>query len=951
MQRAIVALASESSHRPATVIVPTNAAATELRRTLENVLLLERGQTAVLLPDLVTREGFYAGLADRLPGPPPRLTTCEREVLLRLAARSTERAGRRPPFRVRPGLVVEILDFYDRLRRSHRTIDDFYRLVTGELSPVADTDRGAERLLEQAEFLAAAFAEFEKRTAESGRADEHAIRRLLLEGSGQPACEHVIVAVADQAADERGLWSADFDLLARMPGLRRVDVVATERTLASGFHQRLHENHLPGIEEARMGEESTGPVLTVPAREDSTAPVYVHTSRDREEELADIARSLKLDSRTRSLERTAVVFQRPLPYLYLARQVFGSAHVPYQATDALPLAAEPFVAGVDLILTFIAAEGTRASTLALLGSPHWSFVDPATGHDFSRQDLSSLDVLLREVKYLGGWGRLASLAESGESPPLRAAAAAAEELSAVSRGTTATQQLDTLRSFIARHERLPSVDDPWYARHLRARAAVIAGLDALRDAHARHDDEMVPFPELAAAIRRWIESQTFAPRTGTAGLLLVDAAAAPFADVDDVRIVGLVDGDWPELTSKSIFFPAKLLEGLGWPAQNDRSSAERARFQDLLRLASATTYLSTFTLEDDAIVAPSAFVDEVTTSGLVVQHEPPSNGARIFDHEALAIEPVNPIGACGDAATWLTLRAQLAAPDSAQFHGATGARQPIAYAVSRIERYVECPFKYFAAHVLRLDEEREEQSGLTPQERGQLLHALFESFFREWNAAGRGALTAETLEDALSHFERIAEVHLQKLPEADRALERTYLLGSAVAPGLAERAFAFEIEHSVEVSERLLEHVLEGTFVFQGSAGPRELRLKAKADRIDLLADGTLRIIDYKIGRAPKMSRALQLPVYGLCAQQQLDGRAGQQWPVSRAGYVAFKEKNAFVSIGNNLEKALADGEQRLLDAVTAIESGSFPPRPHEPWLCSRCGYSLVCRKDYVGDD
>jgi RecB family exonuclease len=951
MQRAIVALASESSHRPATVIVPTHAAATELRRTFENVLLLERGQTAVLLPDLVTREGFYTGLADRLPGPPPRLTTCEREVLLRLAARSTERAGRRPPFRVRPGLVVEILDFYDRLRRSHRTIDDFYRLVTGELSPVADTDRGAERLLEQAEFLAAAFAEFEKRTAESGRADEHAIRRLLLEGSGQPACEHVIVAVADQAADQRGLWSADFDLLARMPGLSRVEVVATERTLASGFHQRLHENHLPGIEEARMGEESSGPVLTVPARQDSTAPVYVHTSRDREEELADIARSLELDSRALSLERTAVVFQRPLPYLYLARQVFGSAHVPYQATDALPLAAEPFVAGVDLVLTFIAAEGTRASTLALLGSPHWRFVDPTTGHDFSRQDLVSLDVLLREVKYLGGWERLASLAESIESPPLRAAAAAAEELSAVSRGTTATQQLDTLRSFVLRHERLPSVDDPWSARHWRARAAVVAGLDALRDAHARHDDETVPFPELAAAIRRWIESQTFAPRTGTAGLLLVDAAAAPFADVDDVCIVGLVDGDWPEITSKSIFFPAKLLEPLGWPAQIDRSSAERARFQDLLRLGSKTTHLSSFSLEDDSIVAPSAFVDEAMTSGLVVQHEPPSNAARIFDHEALAIEPVNPIGAGGDAATWLTLRTQLAAPDAAQFHGATGARQPIAYAVSRIERYVECPFKYFAAHVLRLDEERAEQSGLTPQQRGQLLHALFESFFREWNAAGRGALTAETLEEALSHFERIAEVHLQNLPEADRALERTYLLGSAVAPGLAERAFAFEIEHSVEVSERLLEHVLEGTFVFQGSAGPRELRLKAKADRIDLLADGTLRIIDYKIGRAPKMSRALQLPVYGLCAQQQLDGRAGQQWPVSRAGYVAFKEKNAFVSIGTNLEKALADGEQRLLDAVTAIESGKFPPRPHEPWLCSRCGYSLVCRKDYVGDD
>jgi RecB family exonuclease len=951
MQRAVIALASETPNRPASVILPTSAAAAEFRRTFEKVLLFERGQTTVLLPNLVTREGFYASLANTLPGAPPRLTGFEREVLLRLAARSTERAGTRPPFRLRPGLIVEILDFYDRLRRSHRTIDDFHRLVTGELSSVADMDRGAERLLEQAEFLAATFAEFERRTAESGRADEHAIRSLLLVTAVNPSCEHVIVAVADQAADGSGLWAADFDLLARLPGLRRVDVVATERLLSSGFHQRLHEKHLPGLEEIRMGVESPGPVLLVPAREGSSVPVVVHMSRDREEELSDIARSLKLAPKTRRFDRTAVVFQRPLPYLYIARQVFGSAHVPYHATDSLPLAAEPFVAGLDLILTFIGAEGTRASTLELLASPQWTFVDPKAGRALTRHDLSTLDTLFREAKYLGGWERLASFAETTGSPAARAGAAAADELAALTQGPTASRQLDALGSFIRRHERVPPADDPWHARHLRARAAVLAGLEDLREAHARHDDELVPFPELAAAIRRWIEGETFAPRTGSTGLLLVDTAAAQFADVDDVRVVGLVEGDWPQPSSKSIFFPAKLLEPLGWPAQADRSSAERARFHDLLRLASTTTSLSTFALEDDAIVAPSSFVDEAAASGLTKEHQPAIAPARIFDHEALAIEPVNPTGAIGHAATWLVLRQQLAATDAARFHGSTGPRDPGAYAVSRLERYVECPFKYFAAYVLRLDEEREEQSGLTPQERGQFLHTLFESFFREWNDAGRGALTADTLEDALAHFERIAETRLRDLPEADRALERTYLLGSAVAPGLAERAFAFEIEHGVEVSERLLEHVLEGTFVFQGAAGPRELTLKAKADRIDLLADGTLRIIDYKIGRAPKMARALQLPVYGLCAQQQLDGRGGKSWPVSRAGYVAFKEKNPFVSIGTNLEKALADGEQRLLDAVTAIETGSFPPRPHEPWLCTRCGYALVCRKDYVGDD
>ena len=67
----------------------------------------------------------------------------------------------------------------------------------------------------------------------------------------------------------------------------------------------------------------------------------------------------------------------------------------------------------------------------------------------------------------------------------------------------------------------------------------------------------------------------------------------------------------------------------------------------------------------------------------------------------------------------------------------------------------------------------------------------------------------------------VAESTLEHLPEADRALERNYLLGSAVSPGLGERAFNFEIEQEIPVIERLLEHKLEGTFDFPGADGPR----------------------------------------------------------------------------------------------------------------------------------
>jgi len=364
--------------------------------------------------------------------------------------------------------------------------------------------------------------------------------------------------------------------------------------------------------------------------------------------------------------------------------------------------------------------------------------------------------------------------------------------------------------------------------------------------------------------------------------------------------------------------------------------------------------LSTFTLEEDAIVAPSPFLEELAGCGLTVERPRVVDRVRIFAQEALSIDPVVPSAVAGDTAAWLALRASRTPISDDAFHGAAGAQEPAVYAVSHVERYLECPFKYFASYVLELDEERDVESGLTPQERGQFLHEVFEAFFRTWHAQGGRQITAENVEAALALFNQVAHERLSPLSEADRALERTHLLGSAAAAGLAARAFAFEIEHQVEVVERLLEHPLEGEFVFQGEDGARRLRIRAKADRIDLLSDGTLRLVDYKLGRAPKSAKALQLPVYGICATQALEGRHGRSWTLGRAGYVAFKEKNAFSSLGTTsaaIAQALADGQERFLGAVAGIERGSFPVDPEEPFLCTRCGYASVCRKDYVGDE
>src|SRR5207237_46870 len=123
--------------------------------------------------------------------------------------------------------------------------------------------------------------------------------------------------------------------------------------------------------------------------------------------------------------------------------------------------------------------------------------------------------------------------------------------------------------------------------------------------------------------------------------------------------------------------------------------------------------LSTFTLEDDAIVSPSSMLEDVDAAGLPVERLVMAGGpaSRAFVHEALAIDPVVPAVLSGEAAEWLTLRASRQFDDP-RFRGQTDPRAGSTYAVSRLERYLECPFKYFAAHVLKLPEERDERAWL-----------------------------------------------------------------------------------------------------------------------------------------------------------------------------------------------------------------------------------------------
>lgn len=942
------------------LILPSRGAVELLRRSIEDTALSAAGR-AVVLPSMLTREDWLADLHASLPGSPRLLSRVEREVLFERATRIAA-AAVPPPFHVRPGLTAAVLDFYDELRRRGRTVARFASALAEELAGAEEIDdRGSQALVQQTAFLTRVFEEYEGSIIASatsrGGIDEHLLREQALVSASPWHIDHILVAVADHPTDPRGLWPADFDLLGRLPTLAAIDIIVTDNTHDAGFRERI-DLEMPELEDVRVAGEPLSPVVIVDG-DDSSRVCTDH--RDREEEVRAVARAVRQQASEESapLSRTAIVFQRPLPYLYLAQQVLSEAGVPFQAFDALPLSAEPYAALLDLALIVARTGGTRDSAIALARSPLLHV--EIDGEPASFADFAALDRLLIEsrvssppAEYVAAVTaaieRQVRKDSKSAARALRAAAAVASmarSLAPFREAAHGSEQVSAILATLRTHERTtPPVNRE---RHLRARSAVLTSLDALAEAFRRHDDGRRDPAALSATIHHWVERQTFIARQGSTGVHLVDAIAARFGDFDHVHIVGLVDAEWPERQRRSIFYTSGLLSALGWPTDIDHLKSQQAAFRDLVRLPVRTLTMTAFQMEGEAVVAATPLTDEARD---LERRDRDLADVRIFADERLALAPIAADALSESAAEWLRVRQARPELSTSEYRGHVGPLPAQEYRVSALDRYADCPFKYFAGSVLRLDEEPTEETSLTPRERGTLLHSLFETFYREWEAAGRRGITAGNLAEAVERFERITNEALAALPEADRVLESARLLGSIVMRGAGERVFLAEADAKREVVSRSLEVSLNGTYDFPtgGFAPPKSVTIRGIADRIDELTDGTLRLVDYKLTRAPG-DQAVQLKVYGFVAQQRFakDGRAPQ---VSIAEYISFgDDSHAATSIAeknSTVAQAVEIGAQAFAQHVTRIEAGEFPPEPADAGLCEWCAFKFMCRRESV---
>jgi len=302
-------------------------------------------------------------------------------------------------------------------------------------------------------------------------------------------------------------------------------------------------------------------------------------------------------------------------------------------------------------------------------------------------------------------------------------------------------------------------------------------------------------------------------------------------------------------------------------------------------------------------------------------------------------------------------RAETLADDRAP---ALAAGHPVAGGAGLIEAQSDCPFRAMTLYRLEADAWPGELDGLSPMERGSLVHGALAAF---WRSAGDHATFAAFPQDELDRRIAVAVgAAMTTLPAARwRRLPAIVQAGEAARIGTLVRTWLERFERArppfavagVEVSRPL---ELGG------------LGLRLRLDRIDAPADGGVTIIDYKTGIAKSPGRWFdarpQAPQLGLYALAQRAFAPAQ--PVRALAYAQLKTGEIRVqgiaadpdawpglpgpTVVGGAE--LADwraAEDRLAQSLTAlaveIREGRAAVAPRDAAkTCRNCGLQPLCR-------
>ncbi len=312
------------------------------------------------------------------------------------------------------------------------------------------------------------------------------------------------------------------------------------------------------------------------------------------------------------------------------------------------------------------------------------------------------------------------------------------------------------------------------------------------------------------------------------------------------------------------------------------------------------------------------------------------------------------------------------------------------YSISQLEKYAGCPFKYFMDQILYLNVVKELEEGITPLEKGTILHEVLFKFYIDRRSNGLPPLvdcSEAEYQEAVAKLITLTEEKLNSLPETDlfTFLEKELILGTSASRGIVHEFLDNERNRKLEVAPSFFEVPIgkrigdrqntDNLLYSEEAVQVGNVKIRGKVDRIDT-GNNYFTVIDYKTGSSVpniddiRSGLSLQLPVYLYVIetlfskkfQKELSPAAGLYYvltsPVKEELGVSNKELDGKAFNLNKRRKGFVDNEEELTtlihqsikfvnEYVEAISRGEFPITTEDKMktVCNYCEFDRICRK------
>lgn len=429
-------------------------------------------------------------------------------------------------------------------------------------------------------------------------------------------------------------------------------------------------------------------------------------------------------------------------------------------------------------------------------------------------------------------------------------------------------------------------------------------------------------------LRQILGAEVFQPETSDSPIQILGALEASGLHFDAVWVMDMNDDIWPAVPQPSPFIPLHLQKSEGMPHSSaDRELDFSRRIVERLLQSADSIVMSFAELDEDRELRCSSLVstiDEVEFTDLV-QGNFTSYAGRLYG----SVTPV-PIQ-----------DGHLAVTNPEEVRGGTGI----------LKAQTECPFQAFAKYRLNANEDATHQLGLSPIERGEVMHLTLEHVWKTIGSQesllrlGRDGRTL-LIDEAINHAFFWLRGRRHDIGDKFLKLERQRITSIVLNwLDIEEERAPFKI---VSLEKLTKTHI-------------GRLPVRIKVDRIDEVEGGTF-YIDYKTGRGSLAGWSVdalnepQVPIYAITGTDDSVGAAIGQVRADESRYRGVSDREGLAPGLTSTAKARANLRESWEETKIAWKeelervsedflSGNAAVSPKSKGTCQNCHLATLCRR------